>query len=64
MFPGFPDFVKEERARLVDAAMQVELQAAFFLARRGQEGAELRLEEQVLAFLGAHDDDQRYRMLR
>jgi hypothetical protein len=60
MLAGFPDFVKKECAGLVGAAMQIELQAAFFLARRGEERAEFGFEEQVLAFFGAHDDDQGY----
>ena len=34
-----PDFVKEKRAGLIGAAVQVVLQAAFFLARGIDEGA-------------------------
>jgi len=58
MFPGFPYLVEEKRAGLISTTMQVELQAAFFLARRSDQGAKLGFEEQVLAFLGAHDDHQ------
>ncbi|SRR5579883_721031 len=36
---GFPDFVEQERAGLIGAAMQVELQAALFLARGRDQGA-------------------------
>ena len=55
---GFPDFVEEEGSGLIRAAVQIELQAAFFLPGRGNERAKFGLEEQVLAFLGPHDHDQ------
>ena len=61
---GFPDFVKEESARLVGAAMQIVLQAAFFLARGGNERAKLGFEEDVSPFLGAESDDQDDRIFR
>ncbi len=38
--------------------MQIVLQAAFFLARRADEGTEFGLEKQVLAFFGAKSDDE------
>jgi hypothetical protein len=56
---GFPDFVKEESAGLVGAAVQIVLQAAFFLARGGNERAKLGFEEDVLPFLGAQRNDKR-----
>jgi hypothetical protein len=55
---GFPDFVEEEAAGLLGAAVKIELQAAVFLAGRSEEGAEFGFEEEMLAFFGAHDDDQ------
>ena len=55
---GFPDFVEEEAAGLLGAAVKIELQAAIFLAGRSEEGAEFGFEEEVLACFGAHDDDQ------
>src|SRR5258706_4555608 len=61
---GFPDFVKEESARLVGAAVQIVLQAAFFLARGGNERAKLGFEEDVSPFLGAERDDQDDRIFR
>src|SRR6267142_368775 len=61
---GFPYFVKEESARLVGAAVQIVLQAAFFLARRGNERAKLGFEEDVSPFLGAESDDQDDRIFR
>src|SRR5258707_11237819 len=56
---GFPYFVKEESARLVGAAVQIVLQAAFFLARGGNERAKLGFEEDVSPFLGAQRNDKR-----
>ena len=58
VFAGFPDFVKKERAGMLDAAMQVVLDAAFFLARGRDERAEFGFEQEMLAFFGAHDHDQ------
>jgi hypothetical protein len=58
MVAGFPDFVEEEGAGLVDAAMQVESQAAIFLARGSDEGAKFGFKEKVLGFFGAHHDDE------
>jgi hypothetical protein len=58
MFPTFPDLMEKKRAGLIGAAVQIVLQAAFFLARRGNEGAEFRFEEQVLAFLGTEKHDE------
>lgn len=55
---GLPDFVKEEGARLFGTAMKIELQAAIFLARWCNQRPKLGFKKQVLAFLGAHDDDQ------
>ena len=40
---GFPDFVEEEGAGLIRAAVQIELQAAFFLTGRGNERAKFGL---------------------
>ena len=61
---SFPDFVKEESAGLVGAAVQIVLQAAFFLARGGNERAKLGFEEDVSPFLGAESDDQDDRIFR
>ena len=61
---GSPDFVEKEGAGLVGAAMQIELQAAFFLARWPDERAKLGFEEDVLPFLGAESDDQGDRIFR
>jgi len=58
VFSGFPDFMEEERAGLIGAAMQIELQAAFFFARWRDERAKLGFEEDVLPFLGAESNDQ------
>ena len=58
MFAAFPDFMEQIRAGLVCAAMQIVLQAAFFLARGSDEGAKFGFKEQVLAFLGAENDDE------
>src|ERR1700720_524926 len=55
---GFPDFVNEESAGLICAAVQIVLQATLFLARWGDERAKLGFEEDVLAFLGAESDDE------
>ena len=63
MVAGFPDFVEQECAGLVGTTMKVELQAALFLAGGRDEGAQFRFEEQVLAFLRAHDHDQGDRVL-
>lgn len=54
-----PDLVKQKCAGLISAAVQIVLQATFFLAGRSNEGAELGFEEQVLALLGAKQDDER-----
>lgn len=58
MLAAFPDFVEQERAGLIGAAMQIVLQAAIFLAGGSDEGAKFGLEEQVLALLGAENDDE------
>jgi hypothetical protein len=58
MVASFPNFVEEKIAGLLDAAMKIELEAAFFLAGRSEEGAEFGFEEEVLAFFGAHHDDE------
>ena len=55
---GFPNFVEEKIAGLLCAAMKIELQAAFFLAGRSEEGAEFGFEEEMLTFFGAHHDDE------
>ena len=61
---GFPDFVEEEGTRLIYAAVQVVLQAALLLAGRGDQGAQFGFKEQVLAFLGLHNDNQSNRVFR
>jgi hypothetical protein len=61
---GSPDFMEKERAGLVEAAVKIESQAAFFLARRCNQRAEFGFEEHVLTFLGAQRDDQSDRVLR
>ena len=58
VFAGFPDFVEEESAGLLGATMEIEFEAAIFLAGRSEEGAEFGFEEEVLAFFGAHDYDE------
>jgi len=58
MFAAFPDLVEQERAGLVGTAIQIVLQTAFFLARRGDEGTQFGLEKEVLAFFGAKSDDE------
>jgi hypothetical protein len=50
--------VKEEEAGLIDGVMQIVLQAAFFFARGRDEGTDLSLEQQLLTFLGAEDNDE------
>jgi hypothetical protein len=45
MFAGFPDFVKEEGAGLIDAAVEIEAEATGFLAGRRKEGAEFGFEK-------------------
>ena len=57
MFAGGPDFVEEEGAGDVDRAVQFVGEAAFFAARGADEGAEFGFEEDLLAGLGAQDDD-------
>ena len=47
-----PDFVEEEGADLVGATVKIVLQAAFFLARGVDEGAEFRFQQEMLAFFG------------
>ncbi len=58
MLAGFPDFVEEEGAGLIDTAVQIESQAAYFLAGGYEKGAKLGFEERVLPFFGAEDNDQ------
>lgn len=58
MFAAGPDFVEQEGAGLVGAAMQIVLQAAFLFARGAYEGAQLGFEEELLALFGAQRDDQ------
>lgn len=58
VFAGSPDFMEKKSAGLVDTTMEVESQAALFLARRRNQGAEFRFEKHVLAFLGAERDDK------
>jgi len=58
VFAGFPDFVKKKCAGMLDAAMQVVLDAAFFLARGRDERAEFGFEQQMLAFFGPQNHDQ------
>lgn len=58
VFAGFPDFVKQEGAGLLDAAVQIESQAAVFLASGHEESAKFGFEEDVLAFLGVQDNDE------
>ena len=60
MFAGGPDFVEQEGAGDFEGAVQVVGEAAFFAAGGGDEGAEFCFEDEVLAFLGAEDDDQGY----
>ena len=55
---GSPDLVEEEGAGLVGASVEIESQAAFFLARRRDQRAEFGFKEHVLAFLGAEIDDE------
>jgi len=64
MLAGFPNFVKEECTGLICAAVQIVLQAAFFLACGRDERAKLGFEEDVLTFLGAESDDERDRVFR
>ncbi len=58
VFAGGPDFVEQEGAGDFEGAVQVVGEAAFFAAGGGDEGAEFCFEDEVLAFLGAEDDDQ------
>ena len=58
VFAGFPDFVKEEGAGLIRAAVQVVLQAALFLTGGCYQRSKFGLKKQVLAFFGAHDHNQ------
>jgi len=60
VFAGGPDFVEEEGAGDFEGAVQVVGEAAFFAAGGGDEAAELGFEDEVLAFLGAEDDDEGY----
>jgi len=53
-----PDFVEKESVGLIGATMKIEPQAALFLTRGRDERAEFGFEEDVLAFLGAHRDDE------
>jgi hypothetical protein len=62
VFAGGPDFVEQEGAGDFESAMEVVSEAAFFAAGGGDEGAELGFEQAFLAFLGAKDDDQGYRV--
>ena len=59
---GFPDFVKEKCAGLIGAAVQIVLQAAFFLAGGSDKGAEFGFEEELLAFFGAEENDEGHRV--
>jgi hypothetical protein len=58
MLATFPNFVEKEHGGLIGAAVQIVLQAAFFLARRSNQRAEFGFEQHVLAFLGAERDDK------
>lgn len=58
VFAGSPDFVEKESARLVNATMEIESQAAFFLSRWRDQRAKFGFEEHVLAFLGTKRDDE------
>jgi hypothetical protein len=60
---GSPDFMEKESAWLVDATMEIEAQAARFLARWRDQRAEFGFEEHVLAFFGSKRDDQGNRVL-
>jgi hypothetical protein len=53
----FPDLVEEEKAGVIDAAVEIVLEAASFFARGSEEGAEFGFEEKMLAVFGAQDDD-------
>lgn len=58
MFAAFPYFVKEKCAGLIGTAMQIVLQAAFFFTCGANEGSQLGLQKQLLAFLGAEHHDK------
>ena len=57
VFAGFPDFVKKKVTGIFGGAMQIVLQAAFFLAAGGNESAKFGFEEEVLTFFGTQGDD-------
>jgi hypothetical protein len=63
VFTAFPYFVEQKCAWLIGAAMQIVLQAAFFFSCGADEGSQLGLQKQVLAFLGAEHHDQGQRAL-
>ena len=63
VFTAFPYFVQQKCAWLIGAAMQIVLQAAFFFSSGADEGAQLGLQKQVLAFFGAEHHDQGQRSL-
>ena len=64
VFSAGPDLVEQKCVGMIGATMQIVLQAAFFLARGINEGAELGFEEQVLALLGAQQNHQSESALR
>jgi hypothetical protein len=63
MFAAGPNFVQEEMPRLIGAAMEIVLEAAFFLAGGADEGAEFGFEQEILAFSGAQEHDESHRRL-
>lgn len=55
---GSPDFVEEKEARLIQRVMKIVLEAAFFLARRSDEGADFGFQQELLTLFGAEDYDE------
>lgn len=60
VFAAGPDFMEQVGAGVLEAAVQVVLQAPLFFASGSDEGTKLSFEKQLLALLGAQYDDQRY----
>ena len=58
VFAAGPDFVEEESARPVCAAMQVVLQAALLFSGGADQGAEFGFKQRFLAISGAKQDDE------
>jgi len=58
MLAAFPNFMKKEGSHLIGTAVQVVLNAPFFLAGGSDESAQFRFKKHVLAFFGAQRDHQ------